>query len=263
MNLSSYTDFNAWYAFDCSECHYDSSTDVSSLSSGEGTYGASAHVDMTKDVAFDVTGNGIASKLGTYSTQAGASGAWDSTNKECYAVWCHSDAFERDDTDQTPTGNGLPDWSGTGTYDDSSNYDYHTVKPKWTDTTRTTVYCGSCHYAWDKPGDVTTAIDKPNTGAHRKGQHMGASQFGWHSDADATVCLECHWRYDTYGTAGENQWWRPYGSAQHVDGSVWIWPATTTHAAGLFGPLSESQAYTGGCHNTWPSGWQKGYPGAC
>ena len=151
-----------------------------------------------------------------------------------------------------------------GIFDGLPANDYHTVKPQWTDISRTTVYCGACHYGWDKPSDITNAYDKPNTGAHRKvAQHSGASQFGWHADDDAVPCMECHWRYDTYGTSNENQWWRPYGSDAHVDGGVWIWPPGTADGAGLFGPLSESQGYTGGCHNTWPGGWQKGYPGAC
>ncbi|UCH88599.1 MAG: CxxxxCH/CxxCH domain-containing protein [Thermoplasmata archaeon] len=255
-----YVDFNRWYSFDCSECHYNNAP-----TSGYGTYGTSKHVDMSKDIAFDWTTNGIASKKGVYGTQVNASGSWDPVASTCYGIWCHSDAFERDDTDQSPAGNGLPDWSGTGIYDDSANYDYHTVKPNWTDKSRTTVFCGSCHYSWDKPGNVSGTIDdRPNTGAHRKiSQHTGASQFGWHSDSDAALCMECHWRYDTYGGSNQNQWWRPYGSPQHVDASVWIWPASTPDGAGLFGPLSESQGYTSGCHNTWPGNWQAGYPGGC
>jgi predicted CxxxxCH...CXXCH cytochrome family protein len=267
MHLFYNADFNSWYSFDCSECHYESSTNVAGVSSGNGTYGSATHVDMTKDVLFDITTNGIASKNGALSANASASDSWDSVATECYGIWCHSDAYERDDTDNTPAGNGFPDWSGSGLQDDQANYDYHTVKPNWTDTTRTTVFCGSCHYSWDKPLEESSApsTDKPNTGAHQKAQHLGASQFGWHDDADAVLCWECHWRYDTYGTANENQWWRPYGSLQHVDASVWVWPSTTAGDYGLFGPMSESQAYSnsGGCHNTWPGGWQKGYPGTC
>jgi predicted CxxxxCH...CXXCH cytochrome family protein len=255
-----YVDMNRWYDFDCSECHYDSRTNVGGVSSGNGTYGTQAHVNMTKDIRFDITTNGIASKLGTVTTPPSASGAWDSTTKECYGIWCHSDGYERDDTDSSPAGNGYPDWSGTGAYDDAS-YDYHTTEPQWTDTTRTTVFCGSCHYANDKPSAVT-GTDKPNTGAHRKNsQHTGASQFGWHSDNDIVICQECHWRYDTYGSASENQWWRAYGSYNHVDASVWIFQGA--EAAGQFGPLSESQAYTGGCHNTWPGNWRSGYANSC
>jgi predicted CxxxxCH...CXXCH cytochrome family protein len=263
MYLYYYADTNRWYDFDCSECHYESSTDTGGVSTGNGTYDSIAHVNMSVEVKFDITANGIASKNGTYTTQASHSDAWNSTSSQCYGIWCHSDGYERDDTDNSPPGNGYPDWSGTGIYDDT-NYDYHTIKPNWTDTSRSTVWCGSCHYSDDKPSDISNAYDRPNTGGHRKvSQHSGASQFGWHIDDDAVLCMECHWRYDTYGTSNENQWWRPYGSDAHVDGGVWIWPTGTADGAGLFGPLSESQGYTSGCHNTWPGGWQKGYPGAC
>jgi predicted CxxxxCH...CXXCH cytochrome family protein len=263
MYLYYYADTNRWYDFDCSECHYETSTDTGGVSTGNGTYDSIAHVNMSVEVKFDITANGIASKNGTYTTQASNSGAWNSVSSECYGIWCHSDGYERDDTDNTPAGNGYPDWSGTGIYDDT-NYDYHTIKPNWTDTSRSTVWCGSCHYSDDKPSDISNAYDRPNTGAHRKvAQHSGASQFGWHSDDDAVLCMECHWRYDTYGSSNENQWWRPYGSDAHVDGGVWIWPPGTPDGAGLFGPLSESQGYTGGCHNTWPGNWRGGYPGAC
>jgi predicted CxxxxCH...CXXCH cytochrome family protein len=251
-----YADTNRWYDFDCSECHYNDPP-----TQGWGTYNTSLHVNADRDVIFDNSSNGVASKNGTYATIVGASGAWNVTSQECYGIWCHSDAYERDDTDNTPAGNGYPDWSGTGIYDDT-NYDYHTVKPAWNDTS--TVWCGSCHYGWDKPADNSDCLDKPNTGAHRKAaQHAQADQFGWHGNGDAVPCLECHWRWDTYGATNENQWWRPYGSDAHVDGSVWVYPSSSPDGDGIFGPLSEGQGYSGGCHNNWPTNWYGGYPGAC
>jgi predicted CxxxxCH...CXXCH cytochrome family protein len=254
-----YTDFNRWYDFDCSECHYESSTDSGGLSSGNGTYGSVAHVNMSIEVAFDTTGYGIASKNGTYAANASAPGAWDSIGKQCYGIWCHSDGFEDDQNTSGDVGNGFPDWSGSGVQDDQ--HDYHTIKPNWTDTTRSTVYCGSCHYGWDKPMDFNNPDDRPNTGGHQlQTQHTGADVFGWHSDDDAALCIECHWRFDTYNTAGENQWWRPYGSYKHVDGEVWIGDEGWS-TPGLFGPLSAGQAYSSGdgCHNTWPDNWRSGY----
>jgi predicted CxxxxCH...CXXCH cytochrome family protein len=264
MYLFYNADFNGWYSFDCSECHYESSTDSGGVSSGKGTYNSTAHVNMSIEVKFDTTGNGIASKNGTYSANASDSGAWNSVSSECYGIWCHSDGYERDDTDGDADGNGAPDWSGSGIMDDQ--YDYHTVKPNWTDTTRSTVYCGSCHYGNDKPSDEANAYDKPNTGAHRlTTQHSDADYFGWHDNNDVTPCMECHWRYDTYGTANENQWWRPYGSPQHVDASVWVFPSSDAGTYGLFGPLTVGRAYSnsGGCHNTWPTNWQGGYQDGC
>jgi predicted CxxxxCH...CXXCH cytochrome family protein len=216
LQLFWYADTNKWYDYDCSECHYDSTAPTAGL----GTYGMSKHVDANYDVAFDVTASGIASKGGTYSVQAGDAGAWSPGNNTCYGIWCHSDGYERDAGD-SPGGNGRPDWSGTGIFDDPTDYDFHTVRPEWTDTTRTTVNCNSCHYGADKPADASDALDKPNTGAHRKvAQHATADQHAWHGNSDAVPCLECHWRYDTYGTANENQWWRPYGSYEHVNGAT-------------------------------------------
>jgi predicted CxxxxCH...CXXCH cytochrome family protein len=254
-----YVDFNRFYDFDCSECHYDSSTNTGGVSDGNGTYGSLAHINMSVEVKFDLTTNGIASNLSTYAANASAVDSWDANAKTCYGIWCHSDGYDRDDTDGAVNGNGYPDWSGNGSMDDQFNY--HWIKPNWTDTQRSTVFCGSCHFGWDKPMDTSSSDDRPNTGGHRQNQHEGASQFGWHGDADATVCLECHWRYDTYGTADENQWWRAYGSYQHVDASVWAYQGA--EVLGQFGPLAESQGYSSTCHNTWPGNWRSGYGNSC
>jgi predicted CxxxxCH...CXXCH cytochrome family protein len=250
-------DFNGWYSFDCSECHYNNPP-----TQGWGTYNTSKHVNADRDITFDTTSNGIASKNGTYSANASAPSAWSPSTQECYGIWCHSDGYTRDATNGSADGNGAPDWSGTGIQDDQ--YDNFIVRPKWTDTNRTTVYCGSCHYSWDKPTDASNGIDRPNTGGHRKNAHNGQSQFGWHGGSDATPCLECHWRYDTFDTSNENQWWRPYGSSAHVDGGTWVGPDTGFGPGnGLFGVLSESQSYgdttSDKCHNTWPSAWRSGY----
>jgi predicted CxxxxCH...CXXCH cytochrome family protein len=255
-----YTDFNRWYSFDCSECHFNNPA-----TQGYGTFRTPKHVNMVKDIVFDYTANGTASKNGTYATQVNDTGAWNATTMECYGIWCHSDAYERDDLDHAPAdlGNGFPDWSGTGIFDDSGPVNNsHTIKPQWNDTSRQTVFCGSCHYSFDKPQYVTNSVDRPNTGGHRQGQHEGASQFGWHGNNDAVPCMECHWRYDTYNTAVENQWWRPYGSDKHVDGWLWAYQGVP-EILGQFGPLAESQGYSSTCHNTWPGNWRSGYGNSC
>ena len=247
-----YFDWNTWYDYDCSECH----NSTTAPTAGYGTYGTISHVDMVFDVAFDGSVNGVAAFFN--STIGSDPGAWDSTNKECYGIWCHSDGVLNDADD------GFPDWSGTGIFDGLPANDYHTVKPRWTDTTRTTVNCGSCHYGWDKPTDMA-GTDKPNTNAHRlTTQHSDADNFYWHDGNDVTPCQECHWRYDTFGTANENQWWRPYGSVQHVDGSIWCYPKTSPNVAGIFGPLSGDNTYETGCHRAGGLGdWTGGYGTGC
>jgi hypothetical protein len=255
-----HVDNNRWYDYDCSECHYNNPP-----VQGNGTYGTSLHVDGIANVIFDTTANGIASYRGVNATPAQAAGAWNSGTLECYGIYCHSDGFFRD-FNSTGTTNYYPDFAGTGAYDD--DWDYHTVRPQWDDYSRSTVYCGACHNGWDKPADAADALDKPATGAHRKvAQHAKADQFTWHKVGnkleDAIPCEECHWRYDTYNTANENPFWKPYGSYQHLDGYIWRAPGSQTD--GIFGPLAESQGYeAGGCHNTWIDGWTGGgYPGAC
>jgi predicted CxxxxCH...CXXCH cytochrome family protein len=137
---------NKTYAFDCTECHYDSTV---GYNSGQGTYGGGNHMNGVVNVGFDVTANGVATYGGVLT--GGNLPTYAGNGLTCSQTYCHSNGNV---SDSSPPGGGFL------TYE----------SPGWNSSDTTA--CGDCHgipnyyngTAWREMGGSVTL----NTITHLK-----------------------------------------------------------------------------------------------
>jgi predicted CxxxxCH...CXXCH cytochrome family protein len=239
-----FDDMQAWYGYDCSECHYNNPP-----TAGYGTYGTSLHVDATFDVFTSGDPGGVSTYFGTYTP------VYLPATKECGVVYCHSDAQFSDGSDGNPdfagpAGNHVEDDTDTIAPD---NTDYHPTYPDWDNSA--TVTCGSggtsCHFSGDEDSTMPVA-EHPNTACHARTGHVDADQSGWKGNAYDTWCYLCHFDED----GGPYYYYHPYGMPTHVDGSIIVDSA----AIPWLNPVTAARGDP--CHDAIGSaGWRGPYPG--
>ncbi|HAW50980.1 MAG TPA: hypothetical protein DCX54_01440 [Flavobacteriales bacterium] len=217
------------YNFTCSTCHNGLNNNSPN------------HADGTKDVVFDP--NGLATRNGA----DGNSPAWNSGNRNCSQVYCHSTG-----TTSNRFSEGYAVWNNSA----STTAITYATTPNW--STGSITACGSCHAGpvtmpsgpsytvqeGNNTGLVTASSQYPNTGAH-------GSNTGAHSSPDQLIILtenatygnalshswpfvQCFWCHnnDAGAASGVPKKQGTYGTSKHVDGLTWYFPSWYGYGGG-------------------------------
>ncbi len=226
------------YAYSCNTCHF-----------GHG-YETATHMNGVKNVTFNLT------SLITRNGNDSNSPTWDSKNKTCSNVYCHSNgrtAYRGQDPGY-PNAVGSMNWSATV----GKQIAVYATTPRW-DNGKVTE-CTSCHNGL---GNMTSPflVSKPNSMKQSNYPESGQHQLLFHmtnnKDFSASPYttpqwdgVQCFWCHNTSTVAAANDSVNiinnsnlqgTYGTNYHVDGQTFFKPLSIS--AG--GTMANGSRYSG------------------
>ncbi len=217
------------YTYACAECHNGGAV-------GTDTYGTASHVDGNPTMVFDEIASGTnTNRVGILGSPSYAPGASLRTGT-CSSVYCHSNGAASEAGALGPGGSYTP--ADLGNVADVANV-YSNLP--WNAGVNSVGCSGqgrtyTCHNGDTLGNAVGNSADYPATGDHQRNAHRNDDPCWW-----------CHNLERDAGFTGQGlDYQGTYGTAYHVDASLWFDPHGTPTGGTMYDIAGDQNGYEDG-----------------